>query len=57
MVLPSSGILRSVVWHFCTDVSGQPIGYFFKGQAVKTLEDGTDSLSRNDGTEIRFYFA
>jgi len=37
---------HSVKWYFLTDVSGQPIGPFFKGQAVKTyltLEEGTDS--------------
>ena len=33
--LRSSGILRSVEWYFCTDVSGQPIGPIFKGQQVQ----------------------
>jgi hypothetical protein len=35
-----------------TEVSGQPTGSIFKGQAVLdylTLEDGTDRLSRNVG--------
>jgi hypothetical protein len=30
--LRSSGILRSVEWQFCTEVSGQPIGPIFTGQ-------------------------
>jgi hypothetical protein len=33
--LRSSGILRSVKWQFCADVSGQPIGSIFKGQEVQ----------------------
>ena len=33
--LRSSGILRSVEWQFCTDVSRQPIGPIFKGQDVQ----------------------
>jgi hypothetical protein len=33
--LRSPGILRSVEWQFRTDVSGQPVGPIFKGQAVK----------------------
>ena len=41
--LRSSGALRSVDWKLLIDVSGQPIGHIFKGQA----EDGTDRLSRN----------
>jgi hypothetical protein len=32
--LRSSGILRTVEWWFCTDVSWQPIGPIFKGQEV-----------------------
>jgi len=28
----SSGMLRSVEWQFLTDVSGQPVCLFFKGQ-------------------------
>ena len=31
----SFGILRSVEWQFLTDVSGQPVGPIFKGQAVQ----------------------
>jgi hypothetical protein len=38
-ILPSSGLLRGVMW-FKTDVSGLPIGTIFKGQ---TPEDGTES--------------
>jgi hypothetical protein len=34
-VVRSSGILRSVEWHFCSIVSGQPIGPIFKGQAFQ----------------------
>jgi len=30
----SSEMLRSVDWQFVTDVSGQPIGPIFEGQAV-----------------------
>jgi hypothetical protein len=33
--LRSSGILHSVEWYFCTDVSGQPIVPIFKGQEVQ----------------------
>jgi hypothetical protein len=53
-----SGILCSVEWSFCADVSGQPICPIFKGQEVSfffdflTFEDGTDRLSRNVGTEL-----
>jgi hypothetical protein len=50
--LRSSGVLRGVVWQFYVDVSGQPNGPIFKGQEVQkflTLEDGTDTLSRNVG--------
>jgi hypothetical protein len=47
----SSGMLRSVDWYLVTDVSEQPIGPIFEGQAVKekclTLEDVNDRLSRN----------
>jgi hypothetical protein len=46
--LRSSGMLRSVDWWLFTDVSGQPMGPIFNGQAVcLTVEDGTDMLSRN----------
>jgi hypothetical protein len=48
--LRSSGILRSVEWEFCTEVSRQPIGPIFKGQEVN-LEVGTN-MSRNVGTEL-----
>jgi hypothetical protein len=41
---------------FCTDVSWQIIGPNFKGQKVQedflTLENETDSLFRNVGTEL-----
>ena len=47
-----SGMLRSIYLYYVTNVSGQPIGPIFKGQAVQEeccliLEDGTDRLSRN----------
>ena len=49
----SSVMLRRVDWWLVTDVSGQPISYIFKGQAVfldcLTGEDRTDKLSRNVG--------
>ena len=32
-----------------TDVSGQPLGPIFKGQANSTLEDGIDRLFQNVG--------
>jgi hypothetical protein len=63
-----SGISRSTEGYICTDVSGQLIGPIFKSQEVYlgqpigpifkgqedflTLEDGTDMLSRNVGTDI-----
>jgi hypothetical protein len=50
----SFGIVLSVEWQFITDVSGQPIVPFFKD---KTLEDGTDRLSRNVGNNLPFYAA
>jgi hypothetical protein len=34
--LRSSAMLRNVDW-LCTDVSGQPIGPIFKGQAVQAI--------------------
>jgi hypothetical protein len=44
-----------------TDVSAQPIGTIFKGQAVKencmTLKDETDVVSRNVGKKPQFYAA
>jgi hypothetical protein len=43
--LRSSGILRSVEWWFCADVSVQPIFPIFKSQEVfffLTLEEGND---------------
>jgi hypothetical protein len=61
--LRSSGILRSVEWYLCTDVSGQLIGPIFKVQEVHdfldflNLEDWTDSLSQNVGTELPLYTA
>jgi hypothetical protein len=59
----TSGFRRSVkeicaLLGFCavyvfTDVSGQPIGPTFRGQAMQ--EDGVDRLSRNAGKELLFY--
>jgi hypothetical protein len=44
----SSGMLLSVDWWLVTDVSGQPIGPPFNGQADwLILEEGTYRLSRN----------
>jgi hypothetical protein len=54
--LSSSGISHSVQWQIGTDVSGQSIGNILKGQA-KTLEDGTNRLSRNVGSEFSLYTA
>jgi len=39
-----------------TDVSGQPIGPIFKGQALKDGE-GTGRLSRNFGKKLLYYSA
>lgn len=44
---PLFWVLRGIEWKFLADISGQLIGSIFKGQAVKELEDGTDSLSLN----------
>jgi hypothetical protein len=59
MLRSTSMILCNVEWYFCTDVSGQPIGPIFKGQEVQlsawdflTIEEGTDRLSLNVGTEL-----
>jgi hypothetical protein len=43
------GILRGLDWYFFTDVArtGQPIGPFLQGSKTKTLEDGTNRLSRS----------
>jgi hypothetical protein len=42
-------------------VSAQPIGLIFKGLAVQkdcmTLDDGTDTLSRNIGKKPQFHAA
>jgi hypothetical protein len=38
--LRSSGMLRSVEWWFCTDVSGQRIGPVFKGQEAQVKKMG-----------------
>jgi len=43
--LPSPGILRSVKPPFVTDVSGHPIGPFFK------VQDGADRVHRNLGNK------
>jgi hypothetical protein len=40
-----------------TDVSVQPIGPIFKGQAWHTLDDGIDGVSRNVGNQLPFYTA
>jgi hypothetical protein len=46
-------MLYSVDRQLATDVSEQPVGIIFKGQAVQadclTVEDGTYRLSRNVG--------
>jgi len=62
MILPRSkcdlqtfGIIHSVGVYNRTDVSGQPIGPIFKGQAVR--RDGTDRLSQNAGTDLLSYSA
>jgi hypothetical protein len=53
------GILRSLEWYCRTDVSGQPVGPIFKGQTVflycLALEDGTNKMFRNVGTELPLY--
>jgi len=57
----SSPVLRWVEWEFVADVSEQPIGAFFKGQAVQeildclTTEDGTEKLSQNVGNKLPFH--
>ena len=54
----SSGILRSVGWHFSADVSVQYIGPIFKSQLVfdfLTLKDMNDRLSRNVCKELPRY--
>jgi hypothetical protein len=47
-----------VEWLLCADVSGQPVGQILSGEEVQedllALEDGTDWLSRNVGTENHF---
>jgi len=62
----SSGLLHSVQWNFCTDVSGHPFGPILKGSEVYDkellfdlliLEDGTDRLSPDVGTELPLYTA
>ena len=52
--LRSSGILRGVDWQLVTDVSVQPIGPIFKGQAVQVLtrEDQTYNCSE---TFVTYY--
>jgi hypothetical protein len=47
--LRSSGVLRSVEWQSFTNVSGHSIGYIFL-----TLDDGTDTVSRNVGKGLPF---
>jgi hypothetical protein len=42
--LGSFGILRSVEWPFRADVSGQPVGTIFKGQAVQDDDDDDDDV-------------
>jgi len=49
------GILRSVERWFLADVSGQPIGPIFKGQALcLATQNVTDRLSRNDDKKLLF---
>jgi hypothetical protein len=40
--------------YYITDVTGQRIGSIFKGHesGILTLEDGTDTLSRNVGKQL-----
>ena len=50
----SFGTLRSVHWHLVTDVSEQPVGPIFEGEAVKrmdclALKVGNHRLPRNFG--------
>jgi hypothetical protein len=49
--LRSSGMLRSVEWQFCTDVSGHPMGPNFKGQEV---QENFHSTLRNIPEERRY---
>jgi hypothetical protein len=54
--LRPSGILHSVEWYSFTDVSGQRIVPFGKGQEnFLTIADGTDTLSRNVGKALPLY--
>jgi len=69
--LHSSGILRSELWQFLTDVSGQPISPVFKGQESNmgptgcpetsvrnyhyTLRNGPEKRSSQDNKMIQKY--
>jgi hypothetical protein len=50
----SSGLLRRVQCYFLTDVPGLHITSNYKGQEFLTLEDGTDTMSRNVGQEYNY---
>ena len=59
-------MLRNADWHLATDVSAQPVGHNFKGQAVQkekffcdflTFENGTDMLFLNVGNKLTIYAA
>jgi hypothetical protein len=52
----------SIEWQYVTDVSRQPIGPIFKGQAFAVqdclaLQNGTNRLSRNVGNKRPLYAA
>lgn len=52
------GIVHSVEWQFRSDISGQPMGPLFKGQAEwLPLEDKIDRLSRNVSNKLALYSA
>jgi len=49
------GLYAALRVYYSTDVSRQPIGPVFNGQAFR--RDGTDRLSRNVGTDLPSYAA
>jgi hypothetical protein len=55
------GFHAGVDWYFVADFWGKTIGPIFMGQSVQedclTLEDGTETLSRNVGNELPIYAA
>ena len=52
----SSGTLLIVELQFCSDVSIQPVGPLFNFQVADLkLEDWTDNLSRNFGTNLQIF--